>query len=139
MITTAQQMADANANAKAIMSLALVGLLAGALAGPVVNFKLMPEAAQTVLTPGYIAHYSLLARFAPSVADPAFVARRERAAKEIPEVHEALDRFPAAIAAGAAAGAVVLPGLVAFLIALFRPTGKHKPEKRISPLDAPRR
>jgi len=138
MITNAQQMADANANAKAIMSLALVGALAGAVAGPVVNFKLMPDAAQAVVTPGYIAHYSL-ARFAPSIADPIFVQRRAEVPHKLPEIHAALDRFPISVAAGAAAGAVVLPGLVAFLIALFRPTGKHKPEKRISPLDAPRR
>lgn len=126
MFTSSQQLQDAKANGRVFAYLAVAGAMVGACTGPAVHFKSLPEAAQQVITPAYIANFNI-ARI-PSFSNQHWLETRISAYKKAPEIAQKLDQFPASIALGAAAGAFGFPLTIAAILALVR--SKKKPKQQ---------
>lgn len=126
MFTSSQQLQDARANGKVFAYLAVAGLLAGAVIGPVVHFKSLPEAAQQVITPAYITNFNI-ARIG-TFSNQHWLETRVSAYKNAPEIAQKLDQFPTSIALGAASGAISFPLSIAAILALLR--SKKKPKQQ---------
>lgn len=135
MFTSSQQLQDARANGKVFSYLFAAGLLAGAVLGPVVHFKSLPEAAQQVVTPSYIANFNL-SRIKP-LSTRKWLETRISAYKNAPKIAQKLDQFPVSIAVGAAAGSIGFPLGIALVLAIARSKKKPKsqPAKRSAVTD----
>ncbi len=138
MFTTTQQLADAKANFKIFLSLALLGALAGAVAGTAIHYRATPESPRQVISPDYIIKFNL-ARLPPPLASQDWLARRHSAHTAMPLLAEHLDAYPAAATKGAGRGALALPLSISSLLALARRQRQKTATRRPSPLDAYRR
>ncbi|MDE1545722.1 hypothetical protein PTW32_09830 [Dechloromonas agitata] len=135
MFTSSQQLQDAKANGRVFAYLAIAGALAGAAIGPVVHFKSLPEAAQQVVTPAYIANFN--AARVKAFSNRKWFETRISAYKNAPKIAQKLDQFPVSIAVGAAAGSIGFPLGIALVLAIARSKKKPKsqPAKRSAVTD----
>lgn len=119
MFTTADQLADARANAKIFTMLMLGGSIAGALLTFGGLLLLLPDAFRQHVTMFYALEFNL-ARL-PTIGAwlaPGYTQIRDIVQANFPDLMTYLDALPARVAIGAGVGAVALPSFIAGAISI---------------------